>query len=186
MTRQHLLAQLQVYTAKSAIEQQHCDAVIRLLTTADNCFERSRTEGHLTASAWVILPEKQQVLLMHHTKLDRWLQPGGHADGDENLAGVALREAHEESGLCSLRLLSNEIFDVDVHTIPARKQEPEHLHFDIRYLVTADSSEQLNPDKRESKGFAWVPWYEAPALVKGEASITRMLNKTENLYSLTV
>lgn len=182
MTRQHLLDDLRRYQPDGGAEQQHYKDLINLLLSSEDCFFRSRQEGHITASAWVVLPASQKVLLMHHRKLDRWLQPGGHADGDENLAGVALREAHEESGLCSLRLLKPQMFDVDVHTIPARPDQAEHLHYDVRYLLTADPRESLNPDPSESKGFEWIAWNRVSERVQHEASILRLLQKTENLY----
>jgi 8-oxo-dGTP pyrophosphatase MutT (NUDIX family) len=185
MTRQHLLDALRTYQPADAREEGHRAALEKLLNVSKSCFYRSRLAGHITASAWVIAPAEQRVLLMHHRKLDRWLQPGGHADGDENLAGVALREAHEESGLCSLRLLKPTIFDIDVHTIPTRANEPEHLHYDVRYLLTADANEKINYSLAESKGFAWVNWSEVGKKTGFEASMVRLVEKTENLYQLS-
>lgn len=185
MTRNHLLAQLHAYRPQSAREREHLHKTIGLLEREVSCFLRSCTDGHLTASAWVVSPDLQSVLLMHHRKLDKWLQPGGHADGDTNLAGVALREAHEESGLTSLRLLHNHIFDVDVHAIPARGDEQAHLHYDVRYLLSANPKEPLSPN-RESKGFAWVSIEEAGALTAANPSILRMLDKTTKLLPADV
>ena len=185
MTRNHLLAELQAYRASSQREQDHLRKIISLLEREPNCFYRTCAEGHITASAWVVSPDLQRVLLMHHRKLDKWLQPGGHADGDTNLAGVALREAHEESGLTSLRLLRSDIFDVDVHPIPARGTEEAHLHYDVRYLITAHPQEALSPNG-ESKGFAWIPLSEVEELTTANPSILRMLNKTLQLSVLNV
>jgi ADP-ribose pyrophosphatase YjhB (NUDIX family) len=97
---------------------------------------RERLEGHLTASALVVDPARGQALLTHHRKLGRWLQLGGHCDGDANLARTALREAIEESGIEDLRVDPTPI-DVDVHAIPERGAEPRHLHLDTRFLVVA-------------------------------------------------
>jgi hypothetical protein len=102
-----------------------------------DCFERSCVPGHFTGSAWLVDRTGQRVLLTHHRKLDRWLQLGGHADGDGDLAGVALREAEEESGLTDL-VVEPEIFDLDRHVIPARGNEPEHWHYDVRFVVCAN------------------------------------------------
>lgn len=102
----------------------------------DDAHRRERIEGHLTASALVVDPVRGKALLTHHRKLGRWLQLGGHCDGDANLARAALREASEESGIQDLRVDPTPI-DVDVHVIPARGTEPEHLHLDTRFLVVA-------------------------------------------------
>jgi 8-oxo-dGTP pyrophosphatase MutT (NUDIX family) len=97
---------------------------------------RSRPEGHLTASALVLDAHGGRALLTFHKKLGRWLQLGGHCDGDANLPGAALREAREESGIDDLSIDPTPV-DVDIHRIPARANEPEHLHLDTRFLVWA-------------------------------------------------
>jgi 8-oxo-dGTP pyrophosphatase MutT (NUDIX family) len=98
-----------------------------------NCFDRTHLPGHITGSAWIVDPSNTQALLVHHAKLNKWVQPGGHADGDENILQVALREAEEETGLKKLRVVNDTPFDVDIHLIPKRADFPEHFHFDIRY-----------------------------------------------------
>jgi 8-oxo-dGTP pyrophosphatase MutT (NUDIX family) len=110
--------------------------------------------GHLTGSAWVVDPTTAKVLLLHHAKLNRWLQPGGHADGEYDLAAVALREAREESGLSSLALVSADIFDIDIHPIPQRGPEPAHEHFDVRFMIIA-SSDELPTISDESHAVEW-------------------------------
>ncbi len=119
-----------------------------------DALHRSCLDGHLTGSAVVVDAAGERTLLLHHAKLDRWLQPGGHADGDGNLANVAWREATEETGMSGLRVVRPAI-DVDIHTIPARPGEPEHLHLDVRFAVIApaDAVVQLN---HESLGARWV------------------------------
>ncbi len=108
-----------------AFVDEHSDALLR-----------SCLVGHLTGSALVMDDASGKVLLLHHAKLQRWLQPGGHADGEGDLGAVALREATEETGLQGLELMRPAI-DLDIHVIPARGSEPEHLHLDVRYLVLA-------------------------------------------------
>lgn len=142
-----------------------------------NCFERSLLIGHVTASAWIWDLERRHVLLTHHGKLDKWLQLGGHADGDPDVLRVALREAQEESGLEGIRPVSEEIFDVDVHPIPARGSEPEHFHYDVRFLLEADRSEVLQITS-ESKALAWVE-VERIRELTSEDSILRMLAKAQ-------
>ncbi|MBA3848559.1 MAG: NUDIX hydrolase [Opitutus sp.] len=141
-----------------------------------DCLHRTCLEGHLTASAWVVDAARSRVLLTHHRKLDRWLQLGGHVDGEADLLAAALREVREESGLRRARPVSVEIFDVDRHRIPARKTEPEHWHFDVRFLLEADPAETLTVSD-ESHDVAWVPLAEL-GRYSPEESLARMVRKT--------
>ncbi|MBW4984568.1 NUDIX hydrolase [Mameliella sp. CS4] len=110
--------------------------------------------GHVTGSAFVLSPDGQAVLMTHHAKLDRWLQLGGHCDGIADVRFVALKEAYEESGLTRIALLSEDVFDIDIHEIPARGAEPAHLHYDVRFLMRAEAGE---PNATaESKALAWA------------------------------
>ena len=135
-------------------------------------FTRANLEGHFTGSAWLVSVDGNRVLLMHHRKLGRWLQPGGHADGDTDLARVALREAGEESGLVGL-VGEGDIFDLDRHQIPARADEPAHWHYDVRYVVRAGDSETLLANE-ESLALAWRPISELAADVEADTSLRRM------------
>lgn len=103
--------------------------------------ERSCLPGHLTASCLLLDYAQARALLTHHAKLHRWLQLGGHLDGDANLPAAALREATEESGIPGIQIDPTPI-DLDIHTIPARRDEPEHLHLDIRFLARAPAGAQ--------------------------------------------
>lgn len=111
--------------------------------------------GHVTGSAFVLSPDGGSVLLTHHAKLDRWLQLGGHCDGVADVRFVALKEAYEESGLARLRLLRDEVFDIDIHRIPALGAEPAHLHYDVRFLMQAEAGALVASS--ESRALAWVP-----------------------------
>ena len=114
-----------------------------------------RVGGHVTGSAFVLSPDGASALLTHHAKLDRWLQLGGHCDGIADTRFTALKEAYEESGLARIRLLSPDVYDIDIHTIPATATEPAHLHYDIRYLMQAEAGQIVASG--ESHSLAWVP-----------------------------
>ena len=164
------------------------DATIAFVQENVNCFERSLLTGHITASALITSsgvdsPNKRQVVLIHHRKLNRWLQPGGHADGNPDVAAVAMQEAWEETGLTRLHFVpsSNEqplaILDVDVHTIPARADVPEHLHYDIRFLLEADPDEPFRQN-HETNGIQWVTIDTAMDYADSE-SVARMIRKIQ-------
>jgi 8-oxo-dGTP pyrophosphatase MutT (NUDIX family) len=137
--------------------------------------ERSRTQGHLTGSAWLVSADGARTLLTHHRKLDRWLQPGGHADGDVELARVALREAEEETGLSDL-MVEPAIFDLDRHKITARGNEPAHWHYDVRYVVCAQGSEDFTISA-ESHALAWRDIVELVDDSTADESLRRMASK---------
>ena len=130
MNRQSLLNFFSEYTTPFSEEKLFISRFQELLIQ-QNCFERTHLPGHITGSSWIVDSAHTQVLLVHHAKLNKWLQPGGHADGDENVLRVALREAEEETGLKKLTVILETPFDVDVHLIPARKDFGEHFHFDV-------------------------------------------------------
>jgi 8-oxo-dGTP pyrophosphatase MutT (NUDIX family) len=136
---------------------------------------RSQLEGHLTGSGFVLDAERRRVLLLHHGRLDRWLQPGGHGEGETDPWQIALREIAEETGLEDLEPLhGGALFDVDVHPIPARKAEPAHLHLDLRYAFVAKPGAQPRVSA-ESRDLRWVPLGEPPK--DADASLLRALRK---------
>ncbi len=172
--RRHLLGLLESYLARHPEEQARVDRVRRFVETHTDCFER--TCRHVTGSAWILSADHRHVLLVHHRKLGRWLQPGGHADGEPDPLSVALREAREESGLAELAALAEEPLDVDVHAIPACGHEPAHLHYDIRYLLVAAPGQELRRSE-ESTALQWFERRRLTALLT-EKSLLRMERKT--------
>lgn len=176
MHRAPLLALLEAHRTRHPEASERALRIERFVRAHPDCLLRSCLPGHVTGSAWVVSDDRTRVLLTHHRKLDRWLQLGGHADGDPDLFAVALREAREESGLASFAAHpAGEPpvpLDVDVHTIPARSGEPAHLHHDLRFLLVARPGQPLRVSE-ESHALRWVPWHELPAL-SGEESLLRM------------
>lgn len=140
-----------------------------------DCFERSLLIGHVTGSAWVVNESGTHVLLTHHRKLNMWIQLGGHADGDADVRRVARREAEEESGLVQLAPAVEGIFDVDIHTIPERRDEPAHFHYDVRYAFRTQGSDRFTVTE-ESHDLAWIPVEELSAYTD-ELSMHRMAHK---------
>ena len=146
----------------------------------DDCFEKDNLPGHFTGSAWVISPDKNKILMTHHKKLNMWLQLGGHADGEKDLKSVAIKEAKEESGFNNFSILSEEIFDLDIHKIEPMSENPEHLHYDVRFLLEADPNEQNIIISEESHDVKWIHLDDVLEY-NSEVSISRMVEKTKKL-----
>ena len=167
--------QLDEYLRSWPEEATTLPAFRQLLADPGDPFVRENLQAHFTGSAWLVAPAGTEVLLTHHRKLDRWLQLGGHADGDADLGQVALREATEESGLDGL-LLEPSIFDLDRHWIPPRGPEPGHWHYDVRFVVQATNSTTFVVSG-ESRALAWRSVAEIAAGDAFDESMRRMARK---------
>jgi len=170
-----LLSALTEHHPFDQTESSHLERIIEFVRTHDNCCDRTLADGHITASCWIIDESCDYALLTHHRKLDRWLQLGGHIEDDRDILSAALREAREESGLVDIQPVAITIFDVDAHTIPARKQEPEHTHYDVRFLFQAKRGDRLTISD-ESHDLRWFSIAELQAF-PADASIDRMVDK---------
>lgn len=142
-------------------------------------YRRERAAGHLTASAWVLDVDDRRVLLVHHRKLDKWLQPGGHADGHTELLEVARTEVLEETGIGTEPLADGEIFDMDIHPIPPHGDVPAHEHFDVRFLLVAADGREPQANE-ETHDVAWVALDEIEQL-STEESLLRMRRKAREV-----
>tara|TARA_B100001094_G_scaffold298180_1_gene321855 strand:+ start:415 stop:1044 length:630 start_codon:yes stop_codon:yes gene_type:complete len=163
------------------------------LTSTHKPFHRTTLAGHITGSALVVDRSYEKVLLTHHRKLNKWLQLGGHADGESDVSQVAYREAEEESGLSELEFIDTRSamrwspgrplpFDIDIHAIPARRGEPEHYHYDLCYLLVADEDEKVIVS-HESHDVKW--WaLEAAEVLNPERSMLRQYDKLKALKKL--
>ena len=139
------------------------------------CFERSLLKGHITGSCWLVDRAGARVLLTHHKKLNKWLQLGGHADGDPDVLSVALKKAREESGIIGLEPCSTSLFDIDIHPIPARGPEPFHYHYDCRFAIRVQDNDSFVVSD-ESHELRWVPVAELSSITD-EESMLRMALK---------
>ncbi|WP_434031283.1 NUDIX hydrolase [[Pseudomonas] boreopolis] len=171
-----LRARLLDYRERWREEAAVADAFLELLDDAADPFVRERLAGHFTASSWLVSRDRRCTLMTHHRKLRRWLQLGGHADGERDLARVALKEAEEESGLAGLALAGPAIFDLDRHWIPERGDVPGHWHYDARYVVLAGEDEAFAVSE-ESLALAWRPIAELLDDPDLDPSIRRMAGK---------
>jgi 8-oxo-dGTP pyrophosphatase MutT (NUDIX family) len=180
-----LVAALEGLSPADADEDRDRSHILAFVQRHADPFDRRIAEGHLTGSAVTVAHDGSRVLLLHHRKLDRWLQPGGHADpGETSGEQVALREAREETGIAGLALhpAAPRPLDVDVHRIPARRDEPAHDHLDLRYLVVAPPDAVIAPDLAELHAIRWVGWDETAAL-SPDAGLRRALAKARAIVS---
>ncbi len=189
MSRYYTLQMLSLYAKLFPGERDVAAQISRLVESHADCCERTCRPGHLTGSAWVVSRDRQRVALVHHKKLGRWLQPGGHADGEFDLQNVAWREAREELGLSGLRLVLGGMpvpLDIDIHVIPARYDEQgtliedAHEHHDFRFLFAAETDEQLTVSDESHE----VRWFEIERLheVTDEPSVLRLRDKCQQRW----
>lgn len=175
MHREYIIQQLTAYRSIWKNESAMAQRFIDFITANPDCFNRELKTGHVTGSAWVVNQAGSHVLLTHHKKLDKWLQLGGHADGDPDILRVARREVQEESGLEMFETLGNQIFDIDAHLIPEHGNEPGHYHFDIRYAMQSGECETYVVSD-ESHDLNWVRIEDVAQLTE-EESMLRMARK---------
>ena len=174
-SRARIVERLRAYATSNQDRADTAERIIAFVESTPTCAERSHLAGHLTGSAWIVNESRTKALLLHHKKLNRWMQPGGHADGDLDLLSVAFREAREETGMESVSPASPEVFDVDIHEIPPFKDIPAHYHYDVRFLFIADDQEAPRQNDESNK----VAWIEVSEIHRytDEESVLRMARK---------
>ena len=169
-----------IYKENYPDELEMTERFIDFVDGYSTCFDRTEKYGHITGSAWVLDNTKTKILLTHHKKLNKWLQLGGHSDGNPDTLSVAIREVKEESSIEDFYPYTEDIFDLDAHLIPARKSEPEHYHFDVRFLLICNGSEEYVVSD-ESHDLAWVKLSEIERYTKEEA-VLRLVRKSLKLF----
>lgn len=179
-SRSSLVTALEQYTTVYHEEREFISRFL-LLLQHPRSFHRDHLPGHITGSSFIIDPTGKLTLLTHHATLNKWLQPGGHADGEEDVLNVARREAEEETGLKNFELVLDSIFDLDIHPIPERKGFPLHDHYDIRFLFRASTEEPIQISE-ESHDVAWKPVDDLVTLTGNNRSMIRMAEKVASLF----
>ena len=179
MTREQLIAALQQHQGADDKERSDTEKTIRFLQQGDDsCFLRTRPDGHITGSGLLVSKNTGKFLLMHHRYIKRWFQFGGHADGDTDILNVAIREAVEESGIKNIVPLVPQLIDVDIHAIPANpvKGEGDHLHYDLRYLLTTEDDHFIAPEGHDMR---WLSIEDMQAL-NLSPELWRLISKARN------
>lgn len=164
-------------------EQEETDKnqILSLLSGGQDLYTRDNPVAHLTASSWVVSPDRKQVLLVYHNLYRSWAWMGGHADGDRDLCRVALRETREESGLQDLTLVSPDIFSLESLTVDGHEKRGKfissHLHLNVTYLLEADPRQPIRVKPDENSGVAWFPVEEVAGKVSEPWMMQRIYSK---------
>ena len=165
MNRAELSEAIGAFRPENEQEEADKKGILAFLAANENAFTRDNTIAHMTASAWVVNRDRTKVLMVYHRIYDSWSWTGGHADGEENLLAVALREVTEETGVSSVTPVSDDIFSLEILTVDGHEKHgsyvPSHLHMNVTYLLEADEEEPLTVCEDENKGVAWFGLDEA-------------------------
>lgn len=167
MSRQELMEQIANYIPYNEQEERDQNLILNWIEEQENAFSRENKMAHMTASAWVVNPERDKVLMVYHNIYDSWSWLGGHADGETDLLSVALREVKEEAGISKVRPVSEDIFSLESLTVDGHVKKgtyvSSHLHLNVTYLLEADPEETLSVKADENSGVAWFSPEEALA-----------------------
>lgn len=170
---------LESYSSPYIEEKFYKERMLEVINNIDNCFSRKCRIGHFTASAFLLNKEKTHALLMHHAKLDQWMQLGGHCDDDPDVLRVSIKEAQEESGIQDIKPITPHIFDIDIHLIPTNPKDEAHYHFDIRFLLHAYMNDTFYKN-HESKELRWIA-KDSDNIPGDSYSVKRMFKKWRNM-----
>ena len=162
-----LLQKIAQYQPWNRQEKQDKEELLRYMQQGEDLFPRENTQAHWTASAWVVDPGRTKVLMAYHKLYDSWAWLGGHADGEQDLLAVAVREVREESGLRTVRPVTEEIYSLEILPVSGHEKKgryvPAHLHLNLTFLLEADPAEPLRVKPDENSAVAWFSPEEAVA-----------------------
>ena len=181
--------QIKAYRPWNEQERQDQAVILAFLERNPDAFYRTNLLAHMTASAWVVNPQRSKVLMVYHRLYDSWSWAGGHADGEEDLLAVALREVREETGVQRLRPVTEEIYSLEVLTVDGHEKHgryvPSHLHLNVTYLLEAEEDQPLRICEAENSGVAWFPLADALAASTEPWFVERIYKKlNEKLNSI--
>lgn len=179
-----IVEEIKKYRPCNAQEQRDQALILDFLEKNGDAFLRSNLLAHMTASSWIVSPERTKTLMVYHNLYDSWSWTGGHADGETDLLSVALREAREETGIAHVRPLSPEIFSLEVLTVDGHEKRgeyvPSHLHMNVTYLLEAEESDTLHVCREENSGVAWFTLEEALKASSEPWFVERIYKKLNN------
>lgn len=179
-----IIEEIKKYRPCNAQEQRDQALILDFLEKNGDAFLRSNLLAHMTASSWIVNPERTKTLMVYHNLYDSWSWTGGHADGETDLLSVALREAREETGIEHVRPLSPEIFSLEVLTVDGHEKRgeyvPSHLHMNVTYLLEAEESDTLHICREENSGVAWFTLEEALKASSEPWFVERIYKKLNN------
>ena len=179
-----IVEEIKKYRPCNAQEQRDQALILDFLEKNGDAFLQSNLLAHMTASSWIVNPERTKTLMVYHNLYDSWSWTGGHADGETDLLSVALREAREETGIEHVRPLSPEIFSLEVLTVDGHEKRgeyvPSHLHMNVTYLLEAEESDTLHICREENSGVAWFTLEEALKASTEPWFVERIYKKLNN------
>ncbi|MBQ8815055.1 MAG: NUDIX hydrolase [Lachnospiraceae bacterium] len=160
-----LMDELKKYVPINDQETADLSRMLAFFAHGETPFHRTNTTAHFTASAWIVNPARTKVLMVYHNIYNSWSWTGGHADGEEDLLAVALREAREETGIEHIRPVSDEPFSLEILTVNGHEKRGKyvssHLHYNVTYLMEAEESDELRMKPDENSGVAWFTFEDA-------------------------
>ena len=190
-----LFRRLEAFIPWNDQEVRDKEETLRRLKSGEALLDRSNTSAHLTASAWVVSPDRRQVLMAYHNLYDSWAWLGGHADGEEDMLSVALKEVREESGLQDVRPLTEDIFSVEILAVAGHEKKGQfvssHLHLNVTYLLEADPTQPVRCKEDENQAVGWFtpegaiaaskePWFQERVYQKLNEKLVEFCRKTES------